>query len=313
MATRIDILAAAAALSLAACAPETKEPAPELTSNQHEIVRGAEAVEGQLMSTVALVDSGAGEFFCTGTLVSPTVVVTAAHCFMNEDESGWIDAGDAAIGFATLGAVPVARERRRAIERFTVHPGFSLQGGEAQDETGVGQDNDIAVVILNGPVDAQQPTALLPGERLAEMVPGAELTISGYGVTDLDPARDAAGRLHIGQTTLIQRSAHELLAGGNAVADTCNGDSGGPAYLVVEGRRYLAGVTSRAAHDAREQCGDRGIYTLVTPYIDWIAEIVANGPAAREEPPALDGNGWGEGIPGEGDGEPGVEIGRAHV
>lgn len=323
MATRIDILVAAAALGLPACAPETRDPATPVTSNQQEIVRGAVAAEDQLLSTVALVDSGAGEFFCTGTLVGPTVVITAAHCFIKEDQSGWIEPDDAAVGFSTLGAVPVPRARRRGIARFTVHPGFDLDGAGSDDASGVGRDDDIAVVVLDGPVDAQAPTAMLPGERLADVVAGAALTISGYGVTDLNPARDQAGRLHIGQTTLIRRSAHELLAGGGDVADTCNGDSGGPAYVEVGGRRYLAGVTSRAAHDAEAECGDRGIYTLVTPYLDWIAEVAANGPAAQEAPPALGGGGdsgddgdwgdeegWGdeEDRGDEGDGEPDVDV-----
>ncbi len=310
-------LTLALALLGTACAPSSSEQL-ELESAQQDIVRGAVAEAGQLMSTVALVDSGGGEFFCTGTLVSPRVVITAAHCFMNEDQSGWIQADDLAIGVATLNAAPAPARQRVAVERFTVHQGFG-QGGEGADESGVGKDDDIAVVVLSAPVDAQAPTPILPAGRIADLQAGVMMTVSGYGVTDLNPERDRAGTLHIGETRLIRRSEHELLAGGGEVSDTCNGDSGGPAYVTLDGQRYLVGATARAAHDAQLDCGDRGIYTLVPAYQAWIDEVVANGPAAQADPPNLEGGfgeegEWEEGEWGEegeweeGDGEPNVDV-----
>jgi secreted trypsin-like serine protease len=56
--------------------------------------------------------------------------------------------------------------------------------------------------------------------------------------------------------------------------DTCRGDSGGPAFAVIEeeGRLtyVLVGITSRAV-DPSGSCGPGGIYTLLTPQlVDWM-------------------------------------------
>jgi V8-like Glu-specific endopeptidase len=47
------------------------------------IVDGRPASSGETYSTVALIDIEYGPF-CTGTLVTPNVVLTAAHCVQSE-------------------------------------------------------------------------------------------------------------------------------------------------------------------------------------------------------------------------------------
>jgi endonuclease G len=58
----------------------------------------------------------------------------------------------------------------------------------------------------------------------------------------------------------------EIVAGGNGV-DTCNGDSGGPAYVLVGGVAKVAGVTSRATRNSSVPCGDGGNYSRADRYI----------------------------------------------
>ena len=65
---------------------------------------------------------------------------------------------------------------------------------------------------------------------------------------------------------------NEIVAGGNGV-DSCNGDSGGPAYVEVDGEVQLAGATSRATKNFTQPCGDGGIYTRVDRYVDWIRQV----------------------------------------
>jgi secreted trypsin-like serine protease len=55
--------------------------------------------------------------------------------------------------------------------------------------------------------------------------------------------------------------------------DSCKGDSGGPAYIDVDGEWQLAGATSRGTCKARRICGDGGIYTRVHAYVDWIESV----------------------------------------
>lgn len=68
--------------------------------------------------------------------------------------------------------------------------------------------------------------------------------------------------------------AFELYASRRGLGkDSCNGDSGGPAYIGQNGNWLLSGITSRASHDAVARCGGGGIYTRVAPYLDWIASV----------------------------------------
>jgi hypothetical protein len=70
--------------------------------------------------------------------------------------------------------------------------------------------------------------------------------------------------------------------------DSCNGDSGGPAYVLVGDSYRLAGITSRAAFSSELPCGDGGVYTRITPYSDWIGTatggLVGNDEPDSEEP-----------------------------
>jgi secreted trypsin-like serine protease len=55
--------------------------------------------------------------------------------------------------------------------------------------------------------------------------------------------------------------------------DSCNGDSGGPAYVQVDGEWHLAGATSRATASSLRPCGDGGIYTRIDAYEEWIRSV----------------------------------------
>ena len=55
--------------------------------------------------------------------------------------------------------------------------------------------------------------------------------------------------------------------------DSCNGDSGGPAYIQAEDGWYLAGATSRATASSRRPCGDGGIYTTVSAHLEWVRSV----------------------------------------
>ena len=47
---------------------------------------------------------------------------------------------------------------------------------------------------------------------------------------------------------------------------SCSGDSGGPAFLKVNGQELLWGVTSRGD----QTCAQVGIYTMISPYMSFI-------------------------------------------
>lgn len=254
---------------------------PALGSRSQAIVNGRRAGANETWSTVALVDAE-GYTFCTGTLVAPTVVVTAAHCF--QDENGRpLSVGQVQVAGGILDAYPAPAARRRAAARIVPHPRFTLEP-IAGPASGIGRDHDIGVVLLQQGIFDVPPAPIMPSGRLGQLVPNqTRITVSGFGINNNNQALDLPGVLHIGETPFLDRTDYEFVAGGNGLTDTCNGDSGGPAYVNLEGTRYLAGATSRAAHDSQGDCGDRGIYTLVPAYLDWLEG--ESGIALDPDPP----------------------------
>jgi len=114
-----------------------------------------------------------------------------------------------------------------------------------------------------------KPSPILPLAQLEKgMKKGQEIVVSGYGIYNMDTS--AGGKLHFATVKFERRSSHEILLISSAGKDTCNGDSGGPAYLNQGAKRYTVGVTSRAADNANAACGEGGLYTLASAYEDWV-------------------------------------------
>jgi secreted trypsin-like serine protease len=192
---------------------------------------------------------------CTGTLVAPNVVVTAGHCWAG---------GCAARVF--IGEDVESEGRVVNVRDALAHPDYNppdpLQ--------------DIAVLILEEDVDVA-PRAIAD-DRAIEAAVGVRL--AGYGNTDVSSS-GGYGLRRMVDVPLASNdpkygadAATEFVAGAPFLdRDSCNGDSGGPAYVQANGTWYLAGATSRATASSVRPCGDGGIYTRVSAYEDWIRSV----------------------------------------
>lgn len=222
-----------------------------------EVYGGHPVQEGMWKDTVALLDHR-GENFCSGTLIAPTVVLTAAHC---------VDDG------VTPTSVVIASE--------------SLDGGEHIDVTrAVAYPNwlrsyDIAVLTLAKPSTLASPRTIASGCVLDQhLYDGAEVAIVGYGVTETD---DWNQLKNVAETQVVDHDCSdvdawdcarpvspggEVMAGGHGI-DSCFGDSGGPLYLRTEIGDFLVGVTSRGAI-WEPDCGGGGIYVRPDAVLEWI-------------------------------------------
>ena len=187
----------------------------------------------------SLVAEVQGERFqlCSGTLVSPTVFVTAGHCLFGLEEFGvtgvWVTF-DEVIDADADGLVDPGVTLRTG--EGHVHPdwGFPGAGGNAADP------HDLAVFVLDSPV-AMAAYGQLPTAGLLDRTPkqGTRYTAVGYG-TVRDDKTKASKSFELG--TRRKMVTQELLSLTGAWATfsmnpstgnggTCFGDSGGPHFL----------------------------------------------------------------------------------
>jgi secreted trypsin-like serine protease len=281
------LLALGLVVAAAGCAPIEDE---RLGSAEDAIIAGEPASEAQLFGTVALSSVTTLEPFCTGTLIAPTVVVSAAHCLF--DDQGPVPISDIEVLAGALDALNATEDHVYSVATAVAHEGYD----NAANPGDLGQDDDIAVLTLTEPVVGQSPIPVLAnGDTDVHLQAGTPLIITGYGQRD-EAASDPNlfGVLYIAQTPYQQRTDFEYLAGGQGSPDTCTGDSGGPSYVDIGGALFLVGATSRSAVPGNPPCGAGGIYTLVSGYDQWLVANSGNAYSGAQSPGG-DPSGGGDG------------------
>ncbi len=294
-----------AAAALVPSVPVSADDGPRRITQP--IVNGHAAGSDEQWGTIGiLTKQDRGDYVCSGTLIAPSVIVTAAHCLeepkdtTNHIESLVVIAGPSDIDTADSDQIYVATH-------VLPHPDAFMP--DDKDDTGLGGEHDIALLLTDRPVTNVSVIPILPEDKLdAVLVDGAPLTIAGYGRRAVDgegksdPMQDGVN--YVGRTKFVKRSPSEFLAGGMGQADSCPGDSGGPAYVTLDHKIYLAGLVSRGRADADVDCGAGGIYTLVSAYLEWIevAEDAEDDLGAGSWTPDAYDYHYNDGGDGDGDG-----------
>ncbi|MCA9672978.1 MAG: trypsin-like serine protease, partial [Myxococcales bacterium] len=251
-------LAVVAALACSACSAESDR----LGESRAPIINGTASSASSLPSVGALVALGPQGWsaFCSGTLISSRMVLTAAHCIAN------IPAG-VTVGFYIGGNDVRVGGQVLAVSARIAHPSYNA----AVTPTGLGNYFDIGVLTLAQPFTAIAPSKLVrPAEVKALVKQSATVLIAGFGLTQAGGT--VTGKKYEGYTTMVDIGASEVFIIGAQAnrPQKCNGDSGGPTFGDLDSGPGLdlrvVGVASRAGTN----CTIGSIETRVDSYLPWL-------------------------------------------
>jgi secreted trypsin-like serine protease len=239
--TALSVLGLFAVVSSAACAaPVDSNDEPTTGTTQQAITNGDDVEDGDDPAVVALLQGG--KVYCTGVLVAKGVVATAAHCVTPSPPQQ-----------VYFGSKPSSKKGVFIdVSDSKAHPDF--------DEDTLA--NDIAVVGLatRAPV---APMAVLT-KPFTDAFNGKAIRIVGFGAPAA--AEETNLRKRSGSTKIDKFGADDFRFKPSP-SQTCNGDSGGPAFAMIGDVEAVIGIAS----SGDSNCSTYGRDMRIDQFVDFVS------------------------------------------
>jgi hypothetical protein len=212
------------------------------------IIGGTTTAKGDFPSVV-MIEVGGG--LCTGTIIQPTWVLTAAHCVSPAVLQVPDQASVTSSVVVHVGTVNAASDPGTLVKAKNTypHPGFNINALGSHDVGLI----ELATPVTNVPL---VPVNLVPGNAPI----GVTVKMVGFGTYNVDTTKNPPNFQLDGKERLVEQTSVSCASlGANLTAaddanllcfsqtagkGKCEGDSGGPSFATVNGKLLEVGVTS---------------------------------------------------------------------
>ncbi|KAF2892687.1 hypothetical protein ILUMI_13484 [Ignelater luminosus] len=228
----------------------------EINNLDWRVVGGSTAPDGAYPYQVSIQDSETNSHGCGGSIIKPTIILTAAHCVVGISSSKF----SVVVGINKLDEEGTAYKVKDVRSHDNYNP-FTVE-------------NDIAILKLSSPIEYNSKVAPVELEE-SEVDDGTEAALSGWGSTSW-PGSSPNDLQHIILKTISNsdcKASHpskqifdsQICTFTKRGEGSCYGDSGGP--LVSEKSKKQIGIVSWG-----RPCGIGypDVFTKVAAFKEWI-------------------------------------------